>query len=67
VTVNCKIRYWFVWNQKSSAPKFRHRSLTAALAEADRLSLKYPDASFHVLEVVGKAEGGEWFGFGYPS
>jgi hypothetical protein len=56
-----------VWNQKSSAPKFRHRSLTAALAEADRLSLKYPDASFHVLEVVGKAEGGEWFGFGYPS
>jgi hypothetical protein len=55
--------YWFVFDQKGSKPKHRHRSEDAAIDEAERLAQKHPKRTFHVLMVIGKVERGEWIDF----
>lgn len=50
-------RFWMVWNgtSKTYAPKFKHDSLAAACAEAQRLASQI-GGKFYVVEAIGYAE-----------
>jgi hypothetical protein len=53
-------RFWLVWNpQGPTPPVFRYPSFGAARSAAIRLSLKFPDQDFFVLESC-------WFKLGTP-
>jgi hypothetical protein len=40
--------YYFVWGEGRRAPRQRHDSCEAAVAEAERLAQLHPSVSFHV-------------------
>lgn len=44
--------FWIVWNPAGRNPTFRHRSESAAVAEAERLARENPGQTFVVLQSV---------------
>jgi len=47
--------FWLVWNELGQAPTFKHVTPESARAEAERLAIKNPNSTFHVLEVRATA------------
>jgi len=45
-------KFWVVWNPNAGAPTFRHPTREQALAEAERLAARNPNAAFVVLEAL---------------
>ena len=48
--------FWMVWNVHRSAPKIKHPTKAAALAEATRLLRQEPGGEFYILQAVTKVE-----------
>jgi hypothetical protein len=48
--------YWYVYRHGNSAPRVRHSSLKAAVAEAERLAVKHPGAVFEILQAVAVSQ-----------
>jgi hypothetical protein len=44
--------YYYVYRYQSAAPVFRHATLEAAQAEAERLATKHPGMEFEILQAV---------------
>lgn len=47
--------FYVVWNPARGLPRYRHDTLDAAKAEAERLANKHPGEEFFVLDVRGRA------------
>jgi hypothetical protein len=52
-------RFWLVWSPQGGPPMFRYPSFNSARSGAIRLSLKFPDQDFFIMESV-------WFKLGTP-
>lgn len=48
--------FWMVWNEQGHAPTYKHITLPAAKAEAERLARMNPGQRFHVLAAMGSCE-----------
>jgi hypothetical protein len=45
-------KFWMVWNPKRTSPTCQHKSIEAAVAEAERLARRDPGQEFYVLEAL---------------
>jgi len=44
--------FWMVWNEGKATPMAKHWTEGGALVEAERLAIKHPGETFHVLALV---------------
>lgn len=52
--VKSEQKFWMVFSPRGkSNPKIKHGSLEIALREAERLSQRFPNRHFYIMEMVG--------------
>jgi hypothetical protein len=49
-------KFWMLWNPKGASPTRQHKSIEAAIAEAERLARRDPGQEFYVLEALRMCE-----------